>query len=256
MKKLTPILFASGLTALIYFTAYLRLDSYYRPFNIDIKQWLELDEWISLNLDASLNLVSKLFIVLGISWLMLNFDKYAFNSYTSIRKDKNLSKKNKSKMKFRFYIVYYTILILFALIMIYFIAIEPNPNLTTRTYDFLLSILPLFLIIVYLIIKRRLNLPVLSSLSYNWVILFISLSVIFFHPIIYAGKENYNLITSDAVTTVKLKGKEIDSLIYLGSTRKVYFVASKEDSTTYILRKDSVISIQMRFPTKSPLLIK
>jgi hypothetical protein len=197
-------------------------------------------------MDASIDLLSKLTIIIFFSLAMLGFEKFTFN------KAREAKKKHRRKL----YIVGYGVITFLAGFMVYTVAIEPNKNTFFTALDLLLIVLPLFFLIGYLFLKRQSKSPITAWLSDNNAILLIAISVLIFHPMLYAGKEKYLNGNSMAVTTVQLRDKQIDSLMYLGSTKREYFMYSKRESLSYIFRKDSVRSIKMTFPGNKKLIIR
>ncbi|MBS1682206.1 MAG: hypothetical protein JST48_10885 [Bacteroidetes bacterium] len=244
MKRFSPILFASALTASLFMSAYLKLNSYYSPYGIDIKQWIEWDEWIPQNFDGFIELLLKLFIIISFGIIMLEFEDNAAKTID----------KSKKKLKLRLRIASYVILILIAALMVYYTAFVLNENMYFKVVDVALAAVPLIVLGLFLTMKNQLQ-EITDFFTNERIILIIAISTILLHPIIYADKQVYKIQKENIMTSVQLKDEKLDSLIYLGSTKNQYFLYSKKKSTTYILRKDSVAKISMQLHS-SKLIIR
>jgi hypothetical protein len=98
----------------------------------------------------------------------------------------------------------------------------------------------------YLLFAHKISIPILKRLITRANVVFtIVLLSVFIHPLTYGNKTARGRIKSEIYTTAHLRNEKYDSLIYLGSTRRQFFLFSKKERTTLIFRKDLVDRIEM-----------
>jgi hypothetical protein len=229
MKKIIALLIgAGGLTLLPILHSYRQLHSYYSRYQIDIKQWVDSDEWLTLSLDAYVDYLKFSLLILGIVFFILKFDSFA--------KREAASAKSRAKRKiniFRYLFIANVPWIVLALLW---------NNKTIESSNGLMLYIFSYAVFFLLIFLRETSARFVYKLSDKVILLGVFFWMLLTHPLLYADKKELSIKASVCYNTLN-SVVTLDSLTYLGSSKNYFFLYSKANSSTFIVRKDSTRSV-------------
>lgn len=236
MKKLlTLFALAGGFSVITFFVSYRWLNAFFNATAISINQWLDIEEWVTLTINYQIKFIGESIWLLFLTWLALYFN-------TDIEKQKN--KKGRDIRRLAIFQMVFVVLIPLLGVLYHLTQV-----LYSTAYDYLVFSVGLIVFWILAFLKNHFKNtpPKIESLFIFTVVQFIFMV---FHPTVHGKAAFDTTMKNTTFTSVKLRTKCYDSLIYLSGSKKYFFLISPKNHTSYIVRKDSVINLTWQSKTQ------
>jgi hypothetical protein len=232
MKKFLPILLTGIVTSALFVLCFLLQHNYYSHYGIDIKQWIEWDEWISLSFDSLVAQVWNIVLISCFTLAILKFQEL-------LEKSGKASKTKKDQVMLLCFAYFVQFICAAAIVCAMSYDLR---NKTFDQFDLLMALITVSLL-AFLVLARWMFDAVRRTVTKELSVTMLVIIFLVMNSLIIADKKAILIAKSEVLSAVTIGETKIDSLTFLGSTRKYYFLKARNYKRSYILRKDLVDKI-------------